>query len=78
MDWKSRRVAAILEAALAEDKATSDVTTALAIDPELRASATVLVRRGLRHLCGLGAIAAVFDAFNAMSTRGGKKSRRPV
>ncbi len=74
MDWKSRKVAAIMEAALAEDKATSDVTTALAIDPEQRASATVLVRQDC-VICGLGAITAVFDAFNAMSTRGGKKSR---
>ena len=45
MDWKSRKVAAVLEAALAEDKATSDVTTALTINPDQRASATVLVRQ---------------------------------
>ncbi len=74
MDWKSRKVAAIMEAALAEDKATNDVTAALVIDPELRASATVLVRQDC-VICGLSAISAVFDAFNAMSTRGGKKSR---
>lgn len=72
MDWKSRKVAAILEAALAEDKATSDVTTALAIDPEQRASATVLVRQDC-VLCGLGAITAVFEAFQAISTRAGQK-----
>ncbi len=74
MDWKSRKIAAILEAALAEDKATSDVTTALAIDPDLRASATILVRQDC-VIAGLGCIAAVFDAFNAMSTRGGQRSR---
>ncbi len=74
MDWKSRKIAAILEAALAEDKATSDVTTALAIDPDLRASATVLVRQDC-VIAGLGCITAVFDAFNAMSTRGGQKPR---
>lgn len=72
MDWKSRKVAAIAEAALAEDKATNDVTTALAIDPEQRASATVLVRQDCT-ICGLGAIGAVFDAFQAMSTRAGQK-----
>ena len=33
MDWKSKRVEAILEQALVEDRATSDVTTALTIDP---------------------------------------------
>ncbi len=74
MDWKSRKVAAILEAALAEDKATGDITTALTIDPDLRASATVLVRQDC-VIAGLGCIAAVFEAFNAMSTRAGKKSR---
>ena len=72
MDWKSRKIAAIVEAALAEDKATSDVTTALAIDPEQRASATVLVRQDC-IICGLGAISAVFEAFQAMSTRAGQK-----
>ncbi len=72
MDWKSRKIAAIVEAALAEDKATSDVTTALAIDPEQRASATVLVRQDCT-ICGLGAISAVFEAFQAMSTRAGQK-----
>jgi nicotinate-nucleotide pyrophosphorylase (carboxylating) len=72
MDWKSRKIAAIMEAALAEDKATSDVTTALAIDPALRASATILVRQD-SVICGLGVICAVFDAFAAMQTRAGQK-----
>ncbi len=72
MDWKSRKIAAIMEAALAEDKATSDVTTALTIDPAQRASATVLVREDC-IICGLGAICAVFDAFSAMQTRAGGK-----
>lgn len=72
MDWKSRKVAAVMEAALAEDKATSDVSTALTIDPGLRASATVLVRQDC-VICGLGAICAVFDAFNALQTRAGGK-----
>lgn len=73
MDWKSRKVAAIMEAALAEDKAISDVTTALAIDPGLRASATVLVRQD-SIICGLGVINAVFDAFAALQSRAGQKS----
>lgn len=72
MDWKSRKVTAIMEAALAEDKAVNDITTALTIDPEQRASATVLVRQDCT-ICGLGAISAVFDAFQTMSTRAGHK-----
>jgi nicotinate-nucleotide pyrophosphorylase (carboxylating) len=43
MDWKSRRIEAILEQALVEDKATSDVTTAITIEPDLRASINVTV-----------------------------------
>ena len=35
MDWKSRRITALLAAALIEDKAANDVTTALTIDPNL-------------------------------------------
>ncbi len=73
MDWKSRKVAAIMEAALAEDRAHADISTALSIDPAQRASATVLVRQDC-VICGLGAIAAVFDAFSAMRVRAGGKS----
>lgn len=68
MDWKSRKIAAVMEAALAEDKAVNDVSTALTIDPAQRASATVLVREDC-VICGLGVICAVFDAFSAMQAR---------
>ena len=74
MDWKSRKIAAIAEAALMEDKATLDLTTALAIDPEQRASATVLVRQDC-VICGLGMIAAVFEAFASLSARAGQPGR---
>ncbi len=72
MDWKSRKIAAVMEAALAEDKAANDITTALTIDPAQRASATILVREDC-VIAGLGAICAVFDAFSAMQTRAGGK-----
>ncbi len=76
MDWKSRKIAAVMEASLAEDKATNDITTALTIDPAQRASATILVREDC-VICGLGAICAVFDAFSAMQARAnGKASGR--
>jgi len=39
MDWKSRRVEATLEQALVEDRATNDVTTAITVEPGLRARA---------------------------------------
>src|ERR1700748_1730833 len=55
MDWKSRRIEAVLEQALVEDKATSDVTTAVTIDPSLRASATILAKQDV-VISGLGCI----------------------
>ncbi len=72
MDWKSRKVAAVLEAALAEDKATHDITTALTIDPGQRASASVLVRQDC-VIAGLGAIGAAFEAFALLQARAGAK-----
>ena len=36
MDWKSSRIDALLEQALVEDKAASDATTNVTIDPNLR------------------------------------------
>lgn len=68
MDWKSKRVSAILEAALKEDKATRDITTDISIDPELRASATVIARQDL-VLSGLGCIPAFLDIFAELDNR---------
>lgn len=62
MDWKSRRVEAILEQALIEDKATEDATTALTIDPNLRANATVLAKQEC-VVSGLSAIARTLEVF---------------
>jgi len=42
MDWNSRRITAILENALNEDRATSDATSYACIDPNQRASATII------------------------------------
>ena len=58
MDWKSHRIDALLEQALNEDKAAGDTTTNLTIDPDLRATATVLAREDL-VVAGLGAIHCV-------------------
>lgn len=62
MDWKSKRIRTILEMALAEDKATDDVTTALTIDPKLRATGTIIAKQPC-IISGLGAIPAIFEAF---------------
>jgi nicotinate-nucleotide pyrophosphorylase (carboxylating) len=62
MDWKSRRIEAILEQALLEDKATSDATTEITIDPKLRASATILAKQGC-VLAGLGSVPRFLDIF---------------
>ncbi|HZD30831.1 MAG TPA: carboxylating nicotinate-nucleotide diphosphorylase [Candidatus Angelobacter sp.] len=62
MDWTSRRVTAILEAALQEDRATSDATTYACIDVNQRASATILAKQDC-VLAGIGCIQRVLDVF---------------
>jgi nicotinate-nucleotide pyrophosphorylase (carboxylating) len=72
MEWKTRRIEAILEQALTEDKATSDVTTALTIEPSLRAAATILAKEEC-VLAGLGCIPRFLDIFARLD---GKSSGR--
>jgi nicotinate-nucleotide pyrophosphorylase (carboxylating) len=72
MEWKSRRIEAILEQALAEDKATSDVTTALTIEPSLRAAATIIAKEEC-VLSGLGCVPRFLDIFARLD---GKSSGR--
>jgi nicotinate-nucleotide pyrophosphorylase (carboxylating) len=66
MDWKSKRVGAILEAALAEDKVANDITTALTIPPNLRASGTIIAKQAC-VVSGLGCIPRFLDIFAKMS-----------
>ena len=66
MDWKSKRIRTILEAALAEDKASHDVTTALTIDPSLRASGTIVAKEPC-VVSGLGCIPTFLEIFGKMS-----------
>lgn len=66
MDWKSKRIRTILEAALAEDKVANDVTTALTIDRSLRASGTIIAREDC-IVSGLGCIPVILDIFSKMS-----------
>src|SRR5271166_3221301 len=68
MEWKTKRIEAILEQALLEDKATSDVTTAITIDPLLRASATVIAKQDC-IISGLGSIPRFLDIFARLDKR---------
>src|SRR5258705_10324285 len=65
MDWKSKRVSAILEAALAEDKVANDITTALTIPPNLRASGTIIAKQAC-VVSGLGCIPVFLEIFAKM------------
>src|ERR1017187_4306216 len=69
MDWKSRRITTILEAALLEDKAANDVTTALTVDPALRATATIVAKEPC-VVAGIGCISAFLTLFGKMKPSG--------
>ncbi len=62
MDWNSRRITAILENALLEDRATRDTTTAASIDPAQKAAGTIRTKQDC-VLAGVGAIARIFEIF---------------
>ena len=68
MDWKSRRITSLLEAALIEDKAAYDVTTALTIDPALRATATIIAKENC-VVSGLGCIPAFLALFAKLANK---------
>jgi nicotinate-nucleotide pyrophosphorylase (carboxylating) len=68
MEWKSRRVTALLEAALLEDKAANDITTALTVDPNLRATGIIIARESC-VVSGLGCIPAFLELFSKLSAR---------
>jgi nicotinate-nucleotide pyrophosphorylase (carboxylating) len=65
MDWNSRRITAILENALLEDRATRDATSYACIDPNQRASATILAKQDC-VLSGVGVIARILDVYAAL------------
>lgn len=68
MDWKSHRITALLEQALIEDQAASDTTTHLTVDPDLRATATILARQEL-VVCGLGVVPVLLEIFARLDKR---------
>ncbi|MGA2850496.1 MAG: carboxylating nicotinate-nucleotide diphosphorylase [Terracidiphilus sp.] len=77
MDWKSHRIDALLEQALTEDKAASDATTNLTIDPDLRATASICARQEL-VVSGLGAIPRFLEIFARLDPRPPAQTRFEV
>jgi nicotinate-nucleotide pyrophosphorylase (carboxylating) len=64
-DWNSRRLTAILENALLEDRATRDATSYACIDPNQRAAATVIAKQEC-ILAGIGVVARILDVYAAL------------
>ena len=62
MDWNSRRITAVIENALLEDRATRDATSYACIDPNQRATATILAKQDC-ILAGIGSIARILDVY---------------
>ena len=65
MDWNSRRITAIIENALNEDKATRDATSYACIDGNQRAAATIIAKQSC-ILAGLGCVPRILDAYAAL------------
>ncbi|HTX75380.1 MAG TPA: carboxylating nicotinate-nucleotide diphosphorylase [Terracidiphilus sp.] len=77
MDWKNSRIDALLEQALVEDQAVSDSTTNVTIDPELRATASILAREEL-VVAGLGAVPRFLEIFARLDRRAHAQTRYEV
>lgn len=65
MDWNSRRLTAILENALLEDRATRDATSYACIDANQRAAATIIAKQDC-ILAGIGCVARILDVYAAL------------
>jgi nicotinate-nucleotide pyrophosphorylase (carboxylating) len=77
MDWKSHRIDALLEQALLEDQAVSDATTNVTIDPNLRASASIIARQEM-VVAGLGAVPRFLEIFARLDPRPAAHTRYDV
>jgi nicotinate-nucleotide pyrophosphorylase (carboxylating) len=77
MEWKSHRVDVILEQALQEDKTAADATTALTIEPALRAAGSIIAREEL-VVAGLGAIPRFFEIYARLDPRPEAQTRFQV
>src|SRR5436190_6653721 len=65
MDWNSRRITAVIENALLEDRATRDATSYACIDPNQRAAATILAKQDC-IVAGIGCVARILDVYAAL------------
>jgi nicotinate-nucleotide pyrophosphorylase (carboxylating) len=77
MDWKSHRIDALLEQALVEDQAVSDATTDVTIDPNLRASGSIIARQDL-VVAGLGSVPRLLEIFGRLDSRPAAQARFEV
>jgi nicotinate-nucleotide pyrophosphorylase (carboxylating) len=77
MDWKNSHIDALLERALIEDQAAGDTTTNLTIDPELKATASILARQEM-VVCGLGAVPRFLEIFARLDRRASAQTRFEV
>ncbi len=62
MDWNSRRITAILENALLEDRATGDATSSACIEASQRAGGTIIAKQDC-ILAGVGCISRILDVY---------------
>lgn len=67
MEWRSKRIRTLLESALTEDKAANDITTALTIDPKMRATGTIIAKQAC-VVSGLGCVPVFLEIFAKMSS----------
>lgn len=65
MDWTSRRITAVIQNALLEDRATRDATSYACIDANQRAAATIMAKQDC-ILAGIGCIARILDVYAAL------------
>lgn len=65
MDWNSRKITAIIENALLEDRATRDATSYACIDANQRAAGTIIAKQDC-ILAGIGGIARILDVYAAL------------
>src|ERR1700678_2204031 len=65
MDWNSRRITAVIENALLEDRATRDATSYACMYPNQRASATILAKQDC-ILAGIGCVSRILDCYAAL------------
>src|SRR6266436_7703673 len=65
MDWNGRRISAIVENALLEDRATSDATSYACIDPSQRTAGTIVAKQDC-ILAGVGCVPRILDVYAAL------------